>query len=135
MSMTTGNRGGARAEINMTPMIDVLLVLIIIFMVITPTTSHGLEAQVPQQAESAPPANVPSQDIVISIEKDQTIRINRQLVELDALPERLAKLYRPGNHDHLFVQGARDLEYQQIVQVIDRARAAGWDRIGLMTQP
>ncbi|MCU1233596.1 MAG: Biopolymer transport protein ExbD/TolR [Candidatus Solibacter sp.] len=132
--MNVGNQGGQKAEINMTPMIDVLLVLIIIFMVITPTVSRGLEAQLPQQSTSTPPQNVQSRDIVISVGKDQSIEINRQPVDLDALPERLAALYRPGIHDHLFVRGARDLEYQQVVQVMDIARAAGWDRIGLMTQ-
>ena len=134
MSMTVGNRGGQKAEINMTPMIDVLLVLIIIFMVITPIASRGLQTQVPQQATSTPPETVQSRDIVISVEKDLSIQINRQPVARDALAERLAALFRTGINDHLFVRGARDLEYRQVVEVMDMARAAGWERIGLMTQ-
>jgi biopolymer transport protein ExbD len=134
MSMTTGTRGGQRAEINMTPMIDVLLVLIIIFMVITPIAPRGLQALVPQQAASAPPEGVASRDIVISIGKDEAIQINQQPVDRAALPERLAALYRTGINDHLFVRGARDLEYRDVVLVMDLARTAGWDRIGLMTQ-
>jgi biopolymer transport protein TolR len=134
MSMTSGNPKSYRAEINMTPMIDVLLVLIIIFMVIAPIAPRGLEAVIPQQSTSTPPESVPSRDIVISIGKDQSISINRLPVGRDALHGRLAALYRNGAGNHLFVRGARDLEYREIVQVIDAARAAGWDRIGLMTQ-
>jgi biopolymer transport protein ExbD len=118
----------------MTPMIDVLLVLIIIFMVITPIAPRGLQALVPQQASTTPPASVQSRDIVISIAKDQSIEINRQPVAFESLPERLAALYRTGINDHIFVRGDRELEYRQVVQVMDLARAAGWDRIGLMTQ-
>ena len=134
MSMMVGNREGQKADINMTPMIDVLLVLIIIFMVIAPIAPRGLQALVPQQASTVPPDSVQSRDIVISIAKDQWIEINRQPVAFEALPNRLAALYRTGINDHIFVRGARDLEYRQVVQVMDLARAAGWDRIGLMTQ-
>jgi biopolymer transport protein ExbD len=161
MSMTAGNPSGRKADINMTPMIDVLLVLIIIFMVITPVAPRGLEALLPQQAAGAPPEAAPSRDIVISLGKDQSISINRQPVAPEAapsrdivislgkdqsisinrqpvapeaLPERLAALYRNGPANHLFVRGARELEYRNVVHVIDAARAAGWDRIGLMTQ-
>src|SRR5450432_3130069 len=107
MSMMVGGGGGQKAEINMTPMIDVLLVLIIIFMVITPIAPRGLETQVPQQAATTPPENVVSRDIVISIGK--TLEINRQPVELAALPERLAALYRTNFNNNLFVRGDRDL--------------------------
>ena len=134
MSMMVGHRGGQKADINMTPMIDVLLVLIIIFMVITPIAPRGLQALVPQQASTTPPASVQSRDIVISIAKDQSIEINRQPVAFESLPERLGALYRTGINDHIFVRGARELEYRHVVQVMDLAGAAGWDRIGLMTQ-
>jgi len=122
---------GQKAEINMTPMIDVLLVLIIIFMVITPTESKGLNALAPQQPDAPLRAEIPH-DIVITVAKDGAIEINRQPVELKELGERLATLR--GISDHIFIRGDRELEYQAVAEVIDIAHGAGWERIGLMTR-
>lgn len=123
-----------KAEINVTPMIDVLLVLIIIFMVIAPVAPRGLEALAPPQAEAPPPPDAVSREIVISLARDGAIDINRQPVEAAALPEKLAELYRRRINDHVFVRGDRNLEYSAVARVIDLARGAGWDRIGLMTR-
>jgi len=115
-------------------MIDVLLVLIIIFMVITPLVPRGLEAAVPPQAEGPPPSEGVSREIVISVAKDGAIEINRQPVERGALTGRLAGLYRQRINDHVFVKGDGGLDYEAVAQVIDVARGAGWDRVGLMTK-
>ena len=131
--MNVGGKG-QKAEINVTPMIDVLLVLIIIFMVIAPVAPHGLEAIAPPQADAPPPPNVVSREIVITVARDGAIEINRQPVESAVLPARLAELYRRHINDHLFVRGDRDLPYQAVAEIIDVARGAGWDRIGLMTR-
>ena len=134
MSMSvSGPGGGPKADINMTPMIDVLLVLIIIFMVITPTVSKGLEAAIPQQAEEQPPL-AQTRDIVISVLKDGRLSLNQKPIELAALRSRLATLYRDSGTNHLFVRGDRELEFHNVAEVIDLARGAGWDRIGLMTR-
>jgi len=131
--MNVGGKG-QRAEINVTPMIDVLLVLIIIFMVITPVAPRGLQALVPPQADAPPPPGLVSRDIVISVAKNGAIEINQQPVELAALPERLADLYRRHINDHIFVRGDRALDFQAVAQIIDLARGAGWERVGLMTR-
>jgi len=133
MSMNVGGKG-QKAEINVTPMIDVLLVLIIIFMVITPVAPRGLEAIAPPQSDAPPPANVVSREIVISVARDGAIDINQHPVEFAFLGERLADLYRSHINDHVFVRGDRGLDYQAVAQVIDVARGAGWGRIGLMTR-
>jgi biopolymer transport protein ExbD len=132
MSMDIGGKG-QKAQINVTPMIDVLLVLIIIFMVITPIVPRGLEAVVPPPSEVSPPPGYASREIVISIARNGAIEINQQPVAPGALPERLTELYRRHINDHVFVRGDRDLDYQAVAEVIDMARGAGWDRVGLMT--
>ena len=134
MSMNAGGSGGRKADINMTPMIDVLLVLIIIFMVITPLETHGLNTLIPQQSTVDPVQSTPSFDIVISIAKEREIHVNQEAVAYAALPQRLAALYFSSRGAHLFVRGDRDLAYQDVAQVIDMARGAGWQRIGLMTR-
>ena len=111
--------GRVRAEMNLTPMIDVLLVLIIIFMLITPTTSHGLEALVPQPNESTAPAR---SDIVITVHTDGTVQLNRESMDLRALESRLGSLFRNGANQAIFLRGDRDLEFARIAQVIDLAR-------------
>ena len=131
--MNTGGKG-QNAQINVTPMIDVLLVLIIIFMVITPIAPRGLQALVPPQADTPPPPGLVPRDIVISVAKDGAIEINQQPVESAALPDRLAELYRRHINDHVFVRGDRNLDFQAVAQIIDLARGAGWDRVGLMTR-
>jgi biopolymer transport protein ExbD len=130
MGMNIGGNG-QKAEINVTPMIDVLLVMIIIFIVITPSESYGLKALAPQQPDSAPAAKA-SHEIVITIEKDGSVAINQQPVAMGELNNRLTELR--GISDHVFVRGDRDLDFQAVAQVIDIARGAGWDRIGLMTR-
>lgn len=132
MSMSCGGGRGPRAEINMTPMIDVLLVLIIIFMVITPTRSHGLDALVPQAAPPGPVREAPPHEIVISILADGAILLNREPVGQAALEARLATMYAGGGSTPVFIRGDKHLEYRQIAEVIDLAKRAGVSRIGLM---
>ena len=132
MAMTTSNAGGQKAEINVTPLIDMLLVLIIIFMVITPLTPTGLNTLLPQPSSIDPPR--PAREIVVSIDRGNGIRLNQEPVELAQLHGRLSELFKRGVADHIFVRGDRGLEFREVVQVLDIARGAGWERVGLMTQ-
>jgi len=132
MGMSLGTNGRYRASINMTPMIDVLLVLIIIFMVITPTTSHGLKALVPQPETSTAPV-APSDDIVVTVNGDGTVAINQETIPVNQLSVRLQRLYANHPGHPLFVRGSKDLSFEPVAQVIDIARGVGLDRIALMT--
>jgi biopolymer transport protein ExbD len=132
MAMSLGSRGH-HATINVTPMIDILLVLIIIFMVVSPTTSHGLNALVPQ-AESGPTAAAPPDDIVLTVNGDGTVSINAQIIPVPDLHGRLQRLFVDHPHHPLFVRGGKDLAFEQVAEVIDIARGVGLDRIALMTQ-
>jgi biopolymer transport protein TolR len=126
MAMTTGN-----AEINVTPLIDVLLVLIIIFMVVLPQHPVGLPAVAPQPASAdAAPAE---SEIVVSVNRDRSILINQEPVEISKLPERLLAIFARRAGSVIFVRGHNDLEFKDIAQIIDLARGAGIVQVGLMT--
>jgi biopolymer transport protein ExbD len=117
----------------MTPMIDVLLVLIIIFMVITPLTPKGLEALVPQPP---PPNQAPQSDqrtVVIVINKDRSMLINQEPTTEATLGSRLEEIFKTRAERVVFVKGDPDLEYQTVARAIDIAHGAGIDKVGLMT--
>jgi len=120
------------AVINVTPMIDILLVLLITFMVM-PHRTTGLKSEVPEPAPENQPAIPNPQDVVLRIQKDRSIDINSQPVLTLELEGRLKAIFaaRPGGV--LFVDGARELDFSDVASVIDVARGAGVDRIGLIT--
>ncbi len=135
MSMAVGGgKGGAKADINITPMIDVLLVLIIIFMVITPLTPKGLEALVPQPTPPNQPQNQSDQrTVVIQIAKDHSMKINQEDTDDQKLGPRLEEIFKTRAERVVFVKGDPDLEYQYVAKAIDIAHGAGIDKVGLMT--
>jgi biopolymer transport protein ExbD len=135
MGMAVGGPGsGPKADINMTPMIDVLLVLIIIFMVITPLTPKGLEALVPQPPppnQQQPPDN--TRTVVIVVNKDKSMMINQETTDETKLGARLEEIFKTRAERVVFVKGDPGLEFQTVARAIDIAHGAGIDKVGLMT--
>jgi len=133
MSMAVGGAGGGPKCDNMTPMIDVLLVLIIIFMVIVPLTPKGLEALVPQPPPpGAPPNTSDTRTVVITIDGNHSVMINGESDDWDRLQGRLEDIFKTRAERVVFVKGDPSLEFQWVAKAIDLAHGAGIDKVGLM---
>ena len=136
MGMQVGEgKGGAMADMNVVPLIDILLVLIIIFMVITPLTPKGLEALVPQPSPSSAP---PSQDIlnktvVVQVSQSGKLKINQEEHTWETLGPRLETIFKERAEKVAFVKGDDSVLFADVARAIDVMRGAGIDKVGLIT--
>jgi len=131
----SGSKGGAIADVNVVPLIDILLVLLIIFMVITPLTPRGLEALVPQPSpnQQQPDPAVLAKTIVVQVSQGGKLKINQEDTTWETLGPRLEEIFKQRAEKVAFVKGADNVLFADVARAIDIMRGSGIDKVGLIT--
>jgi len=143
MSMAAGRKGGRRrrgvprygamADINMTPFIDVMLVLLIIFMVAAPLLATGVAVDLPQTKSA--PLNIDQKPVSISIDEKGQIFLMDQQVAVDQLVEKLKAAAKSGADERVYVRGSKAVNYGRVAEVMSLVTGAGFKKVALVTEP
>lgn len=134
MGMDVGTSSGSLSTPNIVPLIDILLVLIIIFMVITPQIPKGLDTLVPQPSkDQAPNQDLQNQTVVVQVNGANKVKINNEDVTWEGLGPRMEEIFKDRATKVAFVKGDKDVLFMEVAKAIDIMRGAGIDKIGLIT--
>jgi biopolymer transport protein TolR len=128
-----GSDNGLMSEINVTPFVDVMLVLLIIFMVTAPMMVQGVDVSLPEA--SSEPLQSDQEHLVITVDKNQQVFINELQVEMDFLQQKLRKILEGREDRQVFLKADRDIAYGTVVRVMAEVKAAGVEKLGMITMP
>ena len=132
--MQVGGGGSLRSDINVTPLVDVVLVLLIIFMVITPVVQMGYLVRVPPKAPANLPPSAVQDQIILRLLPDNHIYINKEEVPEANFPSRIRDILHGNTSKMVFFSGSRDVDYEATMKFLDSARAAGCKNIGIIVE-
>jgi biopolymer transport protein ExbD len=132
--MQVGGSGSMRSDINVTPLVDVVLVLLIIFMVITPVVQMGYLVKVPPKAPANLPPSAVQDQIILRLISDGRVMINKEEMTMEQFPNRVRELLRGNTAKMVFFSGARDVDYETTMKFLDLARASGAKNIGIIVE-
>ena len=134
MALGTGREPeGALSEINVTPLVDVMLVLLIIFMIVAPKLTSGVKVNLPRV--EAAPVKIDSNEVIISITSDGGIHVGKKSVSLDELPKFLREQMQINAKNNVYLKADEDVRYGRVAEVMARVKAAGISGLGIVTQP
>jgi biopolymer transport protein TolR len=132
--MQVGGSGNMRSDINVTPLVDVVLVLLIIFMVITPVVQMGYLVKVPPKAPANLPPSAVQDQIVLRLLAGPRVLINKEEMSMEQFPNRVREILKGNTSKMVFFAGGRDVDYETTMKFLDLARAAGAKNIGIIVE-
>jgi len=132
--MQVGGSGSVKSDINVTPLVDVVLVLLIIFMVITPVVQMGYLVKVPPKAPANLPPSAVQDQIILRLISDGRVMINKEEMSMQQFPGRVREILRGNTAKMVFFSGGRDVDYETTMHFLDVARASGAKNIGIIVE-
>jgi biopolymer transport protein TolR len=132
--MQVGGSGSMQSNINVTPLVDVVLVLLIIFMVLTPVIQMGYLVKVPPKAPANLPPSAVQDQIVLRLQTADRVLINKEEMNMSAFPARIQSILRGNSSKMVFFSGAREVDYETTMNFLDLARRSGAKNIGIIVE-